>query len=106
MRGLTHDTISEEDGSALMCATRNAFIFDLKLPADRRVLLINYEYLVNEKRWYVETFFDFIDCSIYDNHWESTYTSSVRKHSPPNLGQPIAEVFEGMFRKLEGLKAA
>ena len=103
---LAHEDMSAEDGAALMWYMRNAFFFDLNLPDDQRVILINYEDFVNSPQRYVKIIFDFIDCPIHDNYWEGIYASSIRKHTSPELSQPIADVCENMFRKLEGFKVA
>lgn len=101
IRKLYRENISNEDGACLYWYMRNHLYFDLKLHADPRVLIVQYEHTVLNKEEAFQRIFDFLGCPYESAVIDDIFASSVGKHKWPGIDPRIQEVCDNLKAQLD-----
>ena len=98
---LFHEDISVEDGASLYWYMRNQLYFDLKLNEDPRVLILQYEDTVLNQEETFRRVFEFLGFPYDPAIIDGIYSSSVGKHTPPEIDPAIQAICEPLKAKLD-----
>ena len=108
MTDVTHKTVTEiyrrdlNDASAiaLFWWFRNQLFFDLGLHQDSRVLPIRYEVFVEDSHAGGEELTAFIGTKLRKAATDTVYSTSINKHSAPDIDEGIAARCDEMYARL------
>ncbi len=93
--------ISDASTRALVWYLRNRLFFQQKLDENPRVLLINYEKLVDSPNIYFQKIFLFLGLEFFSIYSQNVFRSSIGKNKQPVLDQEIDGLCRNLFDKLE-----
>jgi hypothetical protein len=93
--------LANADGIALFWYYRNQLLFDQELDSDERVLLLQYDALVQEPKAYIEEIEAFCGIRILSYAASRVYKSSVRKEDSPRIAPEIKALCDDMLMRLQ-----
>lgn len=96
--------ISEASARALIWYVRNNLYFQQNLQDDGRILLLNYERVVEQPDSEFSRIAYHFGCNYHDGITKRVHRKSVRKQTPPELETDVASLCESLYRKLESAR--
>jgi hypothetical protein len=103
LKQLVSQSLEDNTASALQWYFRNILFFEQGFDKDNRVLLVRYESLVSNPAHEFEKIFRFINAEFSKRMVRNISPSSIGKHPPPNIEQPVRDLCDGLLLKFHAL---
>lgn len=100
---IANDSMTKEEGAALIWYIRNQIYFDLNLQQNNKVLLVKYEDAVTEPETNFKRIFEFIGIKTRKTYADNIFSSSIGKNPAPVINPRIENICMGLMEKLDSL---